>query len=105
MGLGSILPFITSEHLKFPKLCNEYYDMLLHMCEFYPKLIFVLPTSSFNIIMNTLDYGLTHSHTIIKSVLDSLTSLMEYYCKVKKDSNIICTTMYTFILNIKILII
>jgi len=36
LGLNILLPLMTTELLKFPKLCNLYYNLLVYVLENYP---------------------------------------------------------------------
>jgi hypothetical protein len=36
-GLNAVIPLITDELLKFPKLCRQYFELLAYMLEAYPK--------------------------------------------------------------------
>lgn len=73
------IPLMTTEMLKFPKLCFQYFDLLSHLCEIYPQKICELPASSLQMLMCTIDFGLSLPETkALRLVLESLESLAKY---------------------------
>jgi hypothetical protein len=60
-GLHAVIPLLTTELLKFPKLCHQYFALLAHMFEAYPGKVASLDTETFATLMRTLEFGLTHS--------------------------------------------
>ena len=60
-GLHAVIPLLTEELLKFPKLCHQYFSLLAHMFEAYPGKVAALDHETFATLMRTLEFGLTHS--------------------------------------------
>lgn len=73
LGLHIIIPLISIDLLKYPKLCRQYFTLLAHMLEVYPEKIAKLSKEGFGQIVSTLDYGLRHQD--IEVVNMSLTAL------------------------------
>ena len=70
---------MSTELLKFPKLCFQYFDLLSHLCEVYPEKIAELPESSLDMLMSTLSAGLELPETrVLRIVLESLESLAKH---------------------------
>jgi hypothetical protein len=60
LGLNIVIPLISLELLKYPKLCRQYFSLLAHMLEVYPEKVAVLPQAQFGSIITSLDFGLRH---------------------------------------------
>jgi hypothetical protein len=60
-GLHAVIPLLTEELLRFPKLCHQYFSLLAHMFEAYPGKVTETDTETFATLMRTLEFGLTHS--------------------------------------------
>lgn len=60
-GLHAVIPLLTEELLRFPKLCHQYFALLAHMLEAYPGKVAALDTETFATLMRTLEFGLTHN--------------------------------------------
>ncbi|KAH7284313.1 hypothetical protein KP509_34G048300 [Ceratopteris richardii] len=73
LGLHIIIPLITVDLLKYPKLCRQYFTLLAHMLEVYPEKIARLSKESFGQVMGALHFGLRHQD--IEVVNMSLTAL------------------------------
>ncbi|KAI7838545.1 hypothetical protein COHA_007688 [Chlorella ohadii] len=56
-GLDIIVPLLSPELLKFPKLCRAYFALLAHMLEVYPERMAVLPPNVFQTLVSTLQFG------------------------------------------------
>ena len=59
LGLHILIPLISEEMLKFPKLCRQYFRLLSFLLEVYPEKVAGLPADAFSQLMRTLEYGLT----------------------------------------------
>lgn len=60
LGLDLVLPLLTEELLTFPKLCHQYFTLLAHMLEAYPRKVVNLHPQTFKTLMRTLEFGVTH---------------------------------------------
>ncbi|GLJ30839.1 hypothetical protein SUGI_0612650 [Cryptomeria japonica] len=60
LGLHIITPLISLDLLKYPKLCHQYFALLVHMLEVYPEKVAKLAPDAFAQIVGTLDFGLRH---------------------------------------------
>jgi hypothetical protein len=58
LGLHIVLPLLTAELLKFPKLAGLYYGLLSQLLEAHAGVVVSLQTSQFNALMSSLDWGL-----------------------------------------------
>ncbi|XWS57760.1 hypothetical protein CRYUN_Cryun09bG0200800 [Craigia yunnanensis] len=59
-GLHIVTPLVSLELLKYPKLCHDYFLLLLHILEVYPETLAQLNIEAFAHILGTLDFGLHH---------------------------------------------
>ena len=58
LGLHIVLPLLTAELLKFPKLAGLYYGLLSQLLEAHAGVVVSLETPQFNALMSSLDWGL-----------------------------------------------
>jgi hypothetical protein len=88
-GLNTVIPLITDELLKFPKLCRQYFELLAYMLEAYPKKVAALQVSLFSTLMFTLEFGLKHAHeTVSKESMMALSALATFQCNSAKINNV-----------------
>lgn len=81
-GLHIITPLITTDLLKYPKLCHDYFFLLSHMLEVYPEMVAQLNSNTFGHVLGTLDFGLHHQDTeVVDMCLRSLKALSSYHYK------------------------
>eukprot|EP00250_Pteridium_aquilinum_P028115 c36611_g1_i1 orf=157-3681(+) len=73
LGLHIIIPLISIDLLKYPKLCRQYFTLLAHMLEVYPEKIAKLSKEGFSQVVGALNFGLRHQD--IEVVNMSLTAL------------------------------
>lgn len=86
-GLNTVIPLITDELLKFPKLCKQYFELLAYMLEAYPKKVAQLDGSMFATLMSTLEFGLKHANEIVsKESMTALGALATFQCNSAKAS-------------------
>ena len=64
-GLHAVIPLLTEELLRFPKLCHSYFALLAHMLEAYPAKVAALDAATFATLMHTLEFGLTHADATV----------------------------------------
>jgi hypothetical protein len=78
-GLNIIVPLMSSELLKFPKLCHLYFSLLALMLEAYPRQVASLQPQHFATLMTTLEFGLLHSDGVVaQSSLEGLAGLAKF---------------------------
>ncbi|CAM1293141.1 XPO4 (predicted) [Pycnogonum litorale] len=58
-GLNIIMPLMTIELLKFPSLCRLYYKLITFACQIYPSKIISLPPNLYNMLLESVQIGLT----------------------------------------------
>lgn len=81
-GLHIVTPLITTDLLKYPKLCHDYFSLLSHMLEVYPEMVAQLNTNAFGHVLGTLDFGLHNQDTeVVDMCLRSLKALAAYHYK------------------------
>jgi hypothetical protein len=79
VGLNIVLPLISAELLKFPKLAHLYYSLLSYMLEVYPQAVADLPPPAFASLMASLEWGLLGSDTVaVHCSLEGLAGLSKY---------------------------
>lgn len=79
VGLNIVLPLISAELLKFPKLAQLYYSLLSYMLEVYPKAVAELPPQHFASLMASLEWGLLGSDTVaVHCSLEGLAGLAKF---------------------------
>ncbi|GMH33313.1 hypothetical protein BSKO_01147 [Bryopsis sp. KO-2023] len=84
VGLNIVIPLMSSELLKFPKLCNKYFELLSHMLEVYPEHVAGLPQPIFLQLMSTLEFGMSHNDDrVVQCTMEALAGLMQFHSKAK----------------------
>ncbi|CAI9270663.1 unnamed protein product [Lactuca saligna] len=82
VGVHIVSPLITTELLKYPKLCYDHFALLSHMLEVYPEMIPKLNHEAFSHISGTLIYGLhQQDEEVVGMCLRSLRALAVYHYK------------------------
>lgn len=80
LGLHIITPLISLDLLKYPKLCHQYFALLVHMLEVYPEKVAKLAPDAFAQIVGTLDFGLRHQDTeVVNMTLIALSAIGLYH--------------------------
>ncbi|XP_066917411.1 exportin-4-like isoform X2 [Clytia hemisphaerica] len=78
-GLQIVIPLITQELLKYPKLSSEYFKLVTFVCEVYPEKLKVLPEELFKSFMASIQMAISDLNTeVAKCSLDALSSLAKY---------------------------
>ncbi|WCJ43784.1 Exportin-4 [Euphorbia peplus] len=81
-GLHIVTPLISSELLKYPKLCHDYFSLLSHMLEVYPERVAQLNSEAFAHVLGTLDFGLHHQDPdVVNMCLIALKALASFHYK------------------------
>jgi hypothetical protein len=57
VGMEMVVPLLSQEQLSFPKLSQQYFDLVGHMCEVYPEKVSYLPQGLFTTFVETLKFG------------------------------------------------
>jgi len=84
-GLRTILPLITQELLRFPKLCKQYFIVVTTMFEYHTPHIVSLPGDLFTNLMNSLQFAIKHIEpSIITHGLESVNALATFSFETKK---------------------
>ncbi|PRW50955.1 exportin-4 isoform X1 [Chlorella sorokiniana] len=80
-GLDIIVPLLSPELLKFPKLCRAYFALLAHMLEVYPERMAVLPPSVFQTLVSTLQFGVgaTGDDEVTQAVFEAAAALARFH--------------------------
>ena len=78
-GMDLTIPLMTTEMLKFPKICFRYFDLLSHLCDMYPEKVMQLPAASRQMLMSTLVFGIHLPESrALRLVMESLASLARH---------------------------
>ncbi|PIN07964.1 hypothetical protein CDL12_19468 [Handroanthus impetiginosus] len=81
-GLHIVMPLITVDMLKYPKLCHSYFSLLSHMLEVYPEIISQLNIEAFSHIFGTLEFGLHHQDVeVVDLCLRAIKALASHHFK------------------------
>ena len=64
-GLSKVLPLISEDHLKFPKLRHACFSLLAHVVEAHAPRVAELPASTFNAMLTALCPAYPHPQTEI----------------------------------------
>ncbi|KAK9812956.1 hypothetical protein WJX72_006385 [[Myrmecia] bisecta] len=81
LGLDVLIPLISLDLLKFPKLCRAYFTLLAYMLEVYPERVAALPAASFSTLMRTLEFGVAAPEAdVVQSSLEALAALARFHC-------------------------
>jgi len=57
IGLEMVVPLLSTQLLSFPKLSQQYFNLIGHMCEVYPERVCHLPKDLFRMFVETLKFG------------------------------------------------
>ncbi|KAK6911324.1 Exportin-1, C-terminal [Dillenia turbinata] len=81
-GLCIVIPLISLDLLKYPKLCRDFFSLLSHLLEVYPEMVAQLNDEAFSHVLGTLDFGLHHQDTeVVDMCLRALKALASYHYK------------------------
>lgn len=79
LGLHIITPLISFDLLKYPKLCHEYFALLVHILEVYPEKVANLTPDAFAQIIGSLDFGLHYQDTeVVRMTLIAINAIAFY---------------------------
>jgi len=86
-GLDIVTPLMTSELLKYPSLCVQYYKVLAHFFEMYPEKVCRMNETTQNHLLDFIMRGLTgeHGNEVIKLSLDALNVLGTFVTQCSAD--------------------
>ncbi|XP_020912207.1 exportin-4 [Exaiptasia diaphana] len=86
-GLNIIMPLISTEILKFPSICEEYFKLTTYVCDVYPEKTMTLPDGLFQNMMSTLEVGLdNYDAEIAKMSMESLSALASHLFQNKQQA-------------------
>lgn len=82
-GLNAILSVLTHDLLLFPAVAANYFTLILQLCELYPGNVAQLPSSHFQPLVMSLDWGLSQaSADVTTPCLQALEELaLFHYCE------------------------
>lgn len=81
-GLHLLLPLLSLELLKYPKLCQLYYRLLQDLLELHTEQVAALPRDQFALLMKTLEVGIMHTEaSVCQSAMEGLSGLATYHYK------------------------
>ncbi|KAK6915338.1 Exportin-1, C-terminal [Dillenia turbinata] len=81
-GLCIVIPLISLDLLKYPKLCHDFFSLLSHLLEVYPEMVAQLNDEAFSHVLGTLDFGLHHQDMeVVDMCLRALKALASYHYK------------------------
>ncbi|GAX80807.1 hypothetical protein CEUSTIGMA_g8243.t1 [Chlamydomonas eustigma] len=79
LGLNIVLPLLSVELLKFPKLCHLYFQLLSYMLEVYAPQVASLPTENFGMLMQSLEFGMQHADPlVVQASLEGLAGIARH---------------------------
>ncbi|PSC75864.1 Armadillo-type fold [Micractinium conductrix] len=80
-GLDILVPLLSLELLKFPKLCRAYFALLAHMLEAYPERMAQLPPRVFQTLLSTLQFGVgaTGDEEVTQAVFEAAAALAWFH--------------------------
>ncbi|EFJ35002.1 hypothetical protein SELMODRAFT_406082 [Selaginella moellendorffii] len=91
LGLNIITPLISADLLKYPKLCRQYFTLLMHMLEVYPEKVAKISPEGFSQILGTLEFGLRQQDVeVVNMTLSALGALgvFQYQALCKGDDGL-----------------
>lgn len=79
VGLNIIIPLMSSELLKFPTLCTQYFKLVSFLGECHPEKFCLLPSDLFKAFMGSVQLGLTaYGPDITKLCLEIVSALASH---------------------------
>ncbi|KAG1679648.1 hypothetical protein FOA52_006165 [Chlamydomonas sp. UWO 241] len=82
LGLHIILPLLSLELLKFPKLCHLYFSLLSYVLEVYSPQAAELPPAHFATMLSSLEFGLSHADSqVAQASLEGLAGIARHQHK------------------------
>ena len=80
IGIEMVVPLLSQEQLSFPKLAQQYFDLVGHMCEVYPEKVSYLPQGLFTTFVETLKFGVeSNDFKNLGSSLDAVYHLVKFH--------------------------
>lgn len=78
-GLNFIMPLMTTDLLKYPSLCMQYYRLLVLINDIYPEKICNLPDNLLRQLLSSIELGLTEfSSDVGQACLDFIHGMATY---------------------------
>lgn len=94
-GLNFIMPLMTTDLLKYPSLCMQYYRLILLINDIYPEKISNLPENLLRQLLSSVELGLTQfSSDIAQTCLDFIQGTATYIHKNSLQN----TNIYNYLL-------
>ncbi|KAI4457644.1 exportin 47-related [Holotrichia oblita] len=89
-GLNFIMPLMTTDLLKYPSLCAQYYRLIVLINDIFPEKVCNLPEELLTKVLISVEYGLTQfGSDIVQASLDFLQGMATYtYKNGMQNSNI-----------------
>ena len=80
IGLEMVIPLLSHELLNFPKLSQQYFNLIGHMCEVYSEKVCHFPKDLFAALVETLDFGVKGNDLQnIGSSLEAIYHLVKFH--------------------------
>lgn len=80
-GLQQILPLMTQGLLQYPKLCEQFFELVVTMMESHPDKVCRLPFDTFHPFLDCLLFGMSHqSTTVAQGSMNGLVCLLREHC-------------------------
>lgn len=57
-GLSIVIPLVPVKLLHFPALCEQFFKLVVFMCEIYPEKLVSLPPALFTMLVQSLEFGI-----------------------------------------------
>ena len=84
-GLRVIIPWMSPQHLNYPKLCQAYLNVCLHLLHSYPEKVATMDPSMFEVFLNTLRFGIQHPRPeFVRRTLEALLALCIFHSDAMK---------------------
>lgn len=98
IGLNFILPLMTIDLLKYPKLCAQYYRLLVLVNDIYPEKICQLPHEMLTTLLKSIELGLTcFGSDISQTSLDFIQGMAFYVFRNKLEKTTIGEMLRPFL--------
>lgn len=79
LGLDIIVPLMSTQMLKYPKLCRQYFTLVADTLEMCPRQVTGLPPAHFSSLMTSLEFGVLHTDgVVVQSALEGLAALARH---------------------------
>lgn len=81
-GLNFIMPMMTTDLLKYPSLCAQYYRLIVLINDIFPEKVCNLPEELLTKLLISVEYGLTQfGSDIVQASLDFVQGMASYMLK------------------------